>query len=178
MNNSVLKDTVVLDMSRLAPGPYASMLLADMGAEVIVVGGGRSGLPIDSYKRGKRFVNLDLKSEEGIEAFYLLVARADVLLEGFRPGVMERLGLDYQTLKKKNEKLIYCSLTGYGQDGPLAQEAGHDISYVGMSGALGAMGPVDGPPALPLNLVADFAGGSAGGPSTGPMAPRAPDMPT
>lgn len=157
--NSILKGTRVLDLTRLAPGPYGSMLLADMGAEVIVVGGGRSGLPIDCYRRGKRFVNLDLKSEEGLDAFRLLAADADVLMEGFRPGVMHRLGLGYEALKQDNPKLVYCSVTGYGQDGPLAQEAGHDINYVGLSGALGAMGPLDGPPALPLNIIADFAAG-------------------
>lgn len=157
--NSILKGTRVLDLTRLAPGPYGSMLLADMGAEVIVIGGGRSGLPIDSYRRGKRFISLDLKSQEGLEAFRLLVADADVLMEGFRPGVMRRLGLDYDSLRQYNPRLVYCSLTGYGQDGPLAQEAGHDINYVGLSGALGAMGPVEGPPALPLNIIADFAAG-------------------
>ena len=157
--NSILKGTRVLDLTRLAPGPYGSMLLADMGAEVIVVGGGRSGLPIDSYRRGKRFINLDLKSEEGLDAFRLLAANADVLMEGFRPGVMHRLGLGYDALRQDNPKLVYCSVTGYGQDGPLAQEAGHDINYVGLSGALGAMGPLDGPPALPLNIIADFAAG-------------------
>lgn len=157
--NSILKGTRVLDMTRLAPGPYGSMLLADMGAEVVVVGGGRSGLPIDSYHRGKRFVNLDLKSKEGLDAFRRLAADADVLMEGFRPGVMDRLGLGYEVLKQDNPKLVYCSLTGYGQFGPLAQEAGHDINYVGLSGALGAMGPANGPPTLPLNIVADFAAG-------------------
>jgi len=157
--DSILKGIRVLDLTRLAPGPYGSMLLADMGAEVIVIGGGRSGLPIDSYRRGKRFVNLDLKSNEGLDAFHLLAGDADVLIEGFRPGVMNRLGLGYDDLKQYNSKLVYCSLTGYGQYGPLAQEAGHDINYLGLSGALGAMGPSDGPPALPLNIVADFAAG-------------------
>jgi len=156
---TILNGTLVLDLSRLAPGPYGSMLLADMGADVVVIGGGRSGLPIESYRRGKHFIYLDMKSEAGLAAFLQLVDKADVLIEGFRPDVKKRLGIDYETLSARNPGLIYCSLTGYGQEGPLAQEAGHDINYVGMSGALGAMGPADGVPAIPLNIIADFAAG-------------------
>ncbi len=150
----------VLDLSRLAPGPYCTMLLADMGADVVAVGGGAGSLPIPAFMRGKKVINLDLKKDEGRKAFYRLVESADVVVEGYRPGVTSRLGIDYETLKAINPRLVYCSLTGYGQDGPLAQEAGHDINYVALSGAIGAVGPVDAPPVVPLNLLADFAGGS------------------
>ena len=150
----------VLDLSRLAPGPYCTMLLADMGAEVIAVGGGAGSLPIPAFMRGKKVINLDLKKEEGRKAFYRLVETSDVVVEGYRPGVTSRLSIDYETLKAINPRLVYCSLTGYGQDGPLSQEAGHDINYVALSGAIGAVGPVDAPPVVPLNLLADFAGGS------------------
>lgn len=150
----------VIDMSRLAPGPYCTMLLADLGAEVIVIGGGRAGLPVSSFSRGKHFVALDLKSEDGRRAMQRLVATADVFVEGFRPGVAGRLGAGYEELSALNSRLIYCSLTGYGQSGPLSQEAGHDLNYIALTGVLGSVGPVDGPPTIPLNLIADFAGGS------------------
>jgi len=156
---AVFEGIRVLDLTRLAPGPYCTMLLADMGADVVVVGGGRGGLPIDAYRRGKRFVQIDLKSDAGVDAFRALSAQSDVLVEGFRPGVCERLGIGYEDLRRSNPGLVYCSLTGYGQDGPLSQEAGHDINYVGLSGALGAFGPPDDVPTVPLNLLADFAGG-------------------
>lgn len=150
----------IVDMSRLAPGPYATMLLADMGAEVIVIGGGRAGLPLEVVSRGKTFVSLDLKSEAGRDALLRLVAEADVFVESFRPGVADRLGAGYEQLRDVRPDLIYCSLTGYGQTGPMSAAAGHDINYIAMAGMLGAMGPKDGPPTAPLNLVADFAGGS------------------
>lgn len=155
-----LTGVCVIDMSRNAPGPYCTMLLADLGAEVIVVGGGRAGPPVSSFARGKRFIALDLKAEEGRRALARLVETADVFVESFRPGVAERLGAGYETLSASNPGLIYCSLTGYGQTGPLAQEAGHDINYLALSGILGAIGPDDRPPTAPLNLMADFAGGS------------------
>jgi len=148
-----------LDMTRLAPGPYGSMLLADLGADVIVIGGGRSGLPVPALSRGKRFISLDLKTSAGRDALHVLVANADVLMEGFRPGVADRIGAGYDELRRINPQLVYCSVTGYGQDGPLAQTAGHDINYLSVSGALGTFGPPDGAPLPPLNLVADFAGG-------------------
>jgi Predicted acyl-CoA transferases/carnitine dehydratase len=146
----------VLDLSRLAPGPYCTMLLADMGAEVIVVGGGTGSLPIPVFLRGKKLISLDLKSDAGRIAFHRLVESSDVVVEGYRPGVTKRLGIDYDTLKSVNPKLIYCSLTGYGQTGPLSQEAGHDINYAALSGALGAFGPQNDVPAFPLNLLAVF----------------------
>ena len=150
----------VLDMTRLAPGPYCTTLLADLGADVVVVGGGRSGLPIPVFSRGKRFITLDMKDAAGQVAFRHLVKDADVVVEGFRPGVAARLGAGYEELSSLNPRLVYCSITGYGQEGPLAQEAGHDINYLSLAGVLGAVGPADGPPVAPLNLLADFAGGS------------------
>lgn len=149
----------VVDLSRLSPGPYGSMLLADLGADVVVVGGGRTGLPVSAFGRGKEFITLDLKSEDGHEALLELVRGADVFLEGFRPGVADRLGVGYEALSELNPKLVYCSVTGYGQTGMLASRAGHDINYLAVSGALGAFGPPDKPPIPPLNVLADFAGG-------------------
>lgn len=158
--NRPLEGVRVIDMSRLAPGPYCTMLLADLGAEVIVIGGGRAGLPVASFSRGKHFIALDLKSEEGRRAMQRLAATADIFVEGFRPGVAGRLGAGYEELTIHNPRLIYCSLTGYGQNGPLAQEAGHDLNYLALTGVLGSLGPANGPPTVPLNLIADFAGGS------------------
>lgn len=150
----------VIDMSRLAPGPYCTMLLADLGAEVIVVGGGRAGLPVSSFSRGKQFIALDLKAEEGRDALRRLIESADVFVESFRPGVADRLGAGYRSFSEINPRLVYCSLTGYGQTGPLAQEAGHDINYLALTGILGAIGPEKATPVAPLNLMADFAAGS------------------
>jgi alpha-methylacyl-CoA racemase len=156
-----LRGIRVIDLSRLAPGPYCTMLLADLGAEVIVVGGGRAGVPIPELSRGKRFMSLDLKSDAGRLALHALVKSADVVVEGFRPGVADRLGAGYVTLSAVNPRIVYCSITGYGQDGPRARDAGHDINYIAVSGLLAALGGVtDQPPRPPLNLVADFAGGS------------------
>jgi alpha-methylacyl-CoA racemase len=158
--NKPLSGVRIIDMSRMAPGPYCTMLLADLGAEVIVVGGGRAGLPVSSFARGKDYITLDLKAQAGQLALAELARTADVFVESFRPGVAERLGAGYKHLSEINDKLIYCSLTGYGQEGPLAQEAGHDINYLALTGILGAIGPADREPTLPLNLIADFAGGS------------------
>lgn len=149
----------VVDLTRLAPGPYGTMLLSDLGAEVIVVGGGRAGPPVSTFARGKTLITLDLKSTEGQMALQRLASTADVLIEGFRPGVADRLGAGYAALSASNTRLIYCSLTGYGQDGPRAQEAGHDINYLAYTGVLGSIGPTDRPPTLPLNVIADMAGG-------------------
>ncbi len=135
-------------------------MLADFGAEVIAVGGGRAGRALQAFARGKRHIAVDLKTEAGRRALYALVRTADVFVEGFRPGVAARLQADYATLSALNPKLVYCSITGYGQDGPRAREAGHDINYISVSGVLGAIGPAGQPPQPPLNLIADFAGGS------------------
>jgi alpha-methylacyl-CoA racemase len=150
----------IIDLSRLAPGPYCTMLLADLGADVIVVGGGRAGAAIPELARGKRFLALDLKAAAGQAALHALVRTADVLVEGFRPGVADRLGAGYAELSKLNPRLVICAITGYGQDGPRAREAGHDINYLALTGVLGAIGPADRRPYPPLNLLADFAGGS------------------
>ena len=158
--NRPLSGIRVIDLSRLAPGPYATMLLADMGAEVITVGAGSDAGVSPVVARGKTLIRLDLKSSEGRDALHHLVQSADVLVEGFRPGVAARIGAGSDELCALNPRLVYCSLTGYGQDGPRAQEAGHDINYLAAAGVLGAMGPPDAPPIVPLNLVADFGGGS------------------
>jgi alpha-methylacyl-CoA racemase len=152
----------VLDLSRLAPGPYCSMLLADAGADVVAVRGGAGSAPIPALMRGKRLITLDLRDPLGQSALHRLVRDADVVIEGFRPGVAARLGAGYDELSAINPRLVYCSLTGYGQSGPRSGEAGHDINYLAMSGVLGAVGPPDAEPLPPLNLLADFgAGGMA-----------------
>ena len=150
----------VIDLSRLVPGPYCSLLLAEHGADVIVVRGGSGSAPIAAFAPGKRFVSLDLRDSLGRSALHRLVRDADVLLEGFRPGVAARLGAGYDELAALNPRLVYCSLTGYGQTGARSADVGHDINYLAISGVLGALGPADGDPLPPLNLVADFAGGS------------------
>jgi alpha-methylacyl-CoA racemase len=150
----------VIDLSRLAPGPYCSMLLGDLGADVVRVDrpGTDAGL-LEMLGRNKRSIVLDLKRREAQGVLHRLCAGADVLLEGFRPGVTARLGADYETVSRINPRIVYCSLTGYGQTGPLAQEAGHDIDYIAVAGVLGQLEVGDEPPIPPLNLVADFAGG-------------------
>jgi len=156
----------VLEMSGIGPCPFAGMLLADMGADVVRLdrgsGAGPLGLPIDRdvIARGKRSIVLDLKQPEGHAAALGLCRRADVLIEGFRPGVMERLGLGPDVALAANPALVYGRLTGWGQSGPLAPRAGHDINYLALSGALHAIGARDRPPSVPLNLIADYAGGS------------------
>ncbi|MFQ6101770.1 MAG: CaiB/BaiF CoA transferase family protein [Anaerolineae bacterium] len=163
----------VLDLSRLLPGPYCSRILADFGAEVIKVerpGGGDwlryvpplvdgESLLFRSLNRGKKSLTLNLKSDEGRDILLRLVETTDVLLESFRPGVMERLGLGYQRLAQANPRLVYCALTGYGQGGPYRGRAGHDLNYVGLAGLLDLTGPREGPPAIPGAPVADLAGG-------------------
>ena len=130
----------VIDLSRLAPGPYGSMLLADLGAEVIAITGGRAGQVPADFARGKRFVHLNLKHPASRQALHRLVATADVLIEGFRPGVADRLGAGYAELSQVNPRLVYCSVTGYDPEGPGAQAAGHDINYLAVTGLLGSMG--------------------------------------
>ncbi|MCW2794411.1 MAG: L-carnitine dehydratase/bile acid-inducible protein [Nocardioides sp.] len=149
----------VVDLSRNAPGPYASMLLARLGAEVVTVAGGPTGQALPELSAGKRQVTLDLRSPTGVRALKTVVGDADVLLESFRPGVLSRLGVGWPELSAINPGLVYCSLTGYGQTGPMAAHAGHDINYLALTGVLGCMGPADGPPAPPINLVADMGGG-------------------
>ncbi|HEX9173039.1 MAG TPA: CaiB/BaiF CoA-transferase family protein [Telluria sp.] len=160
----------VIEMVGLGPCPFAAMMLADMGAEVIridrkPVPGAPTPFPslgtkFDVMARGRRSLALDLKHPDAKEVVLKLVAQADVLLEGFRPGVMERLGLGPDACRERNPRLVYGRVTGWGQHGPLAQAAGHDLNYIALSGMLHAMGRADGPPAPPLNLVGDFGGGA------------------
>jgi len=165
----------ILDLSRLVPGAFCTMLLADLGAEVLKIEApdigefwGASGLSKGEEKRkeaayyapdrNKKSIILNLKSEAGREIFYRLSERADVVVEGFRPGVARRLGIDYQTISNLNPRIVYCSLSGYGQDGPYHAFPGHDVNYISMAGILDLIGAAGGLPAIPLNLIADFAG--------------------
>jgi len=170
-----LEGVKILDLSRLIPGTFCTMLLGDLGAEVLkveapgvteFVGSSRSFEGEENRRkaayfapnRNKKSIALNLKSGAGREIFYHLSQQADVIVEGFRPGVAKRLGIDYETISKLNPKIIYCSLSGYGQDGPYHVLPGHDINYIAMAGILGLIGSSEGPPVIPLNLVADFAG--------------------
>lgn len=157
----------VLELAGLGPGPFATMLLADQGADVVrvdrpVAAGLRlgSGARADVVNRGKRSIAVDLKAAAGRELVLDLVARSDVLIEGYRPGVAERLGLGPASCLARNPKLVYGRMTGWGQDGPLASVAGHDIDYIALTGALWATGRLDERPVAALNLVGDYAGGS------------------
>lgn len=156
----------VLDLSRLLPGPYCSMVLADHGAEVLALEDRRflkDNLFFQDLYRNKRHMTLNLKSEKGCEIFYQLLADADVIIEGFRPGVMQRLGVDYETVSKRNPRIIYCSISGYGQKGASSQNAGHDVNYLSRAGILNCIGEVDGPPVIPAIQIADIAGGAMNG---------------
>lgn len=153
----------IIEIVGIGPGPFAGMLFADMGAEVIAVdrpGKSAMDMPVDINRRGKRSIELDLKSADGKAAFLKLCETADALFEGFRPGVMEKLGLGPDDVAAANPKLVYGRMTGWGQTGPLAKTAGHDINYIALSGALHAMGPAGKPPVAPLNLVGDYGGGA------------------
>jgi alpha-methylacyl-CoA racemase len=150
----------VVEFAGIGPGPFCAMILADMGAEVIRIDrpdGAHDAR--DTVLRGRRSVTLDLKQPEAVQAALALVAGAEALIEGFRPGVMERLGLGPEACLKRNPKLAYGRMTGWGQHGPLAQAAGHDMNYIAITGALHAMGTQDRKPAPPLNLVGDYGGG-------------------
>ncbi len=170
-----LEGVKILDLSRLIPGTFCTMLLGDLGAEVLKIeapgvtefmGSSRSLQGEENRKqaayytpnRNKKSVVVNLKSEAGREIFYRLSRHADVIVEGFRPGVAKRLRIDYETISKLNPKIIYCSLSGYGQDGPYHAFPGHDINYIAITGILGLIGSSEEPPVIPLNLVADFAG--------------------
>ena len=156
----------ILELAGIGPGPFAAMLLADMGAEVVRVdraqavreGGGPA--PVDPLLRGRRSIAVDLKSPEGVEALLRLVASADALIEGFRPGVTERMGLGPDVCLSQNPRLVYGRMTGWGQQGPYASTAGHDINYIALAGALEGVGRKGQPPTPPLNLVGDFGGGA------------------
>ena len=156
----------ILEMAGIGPGPFACMLLSDLGAEVIRVeriGGGAMstpGHPGDVLARGRRSIAVDLKSATGVETVLKLVHASDVLVEGYRPGVMEKLGLGPEVCLARKPALVYARMTGWGQQGPLSQGAGHDINYIAITGALDAIGRADSGPVPPLNLLGDFGGGS------------------
>jgi crotonobetainyl-CoA:carnitine CoA-transferase CaiB-like acyl-CoA transferase len=170
-----LQGIKVLDLSRLAPGPFCTMILGDLGADVLMIeappgatsevhrpwalhDAGREDA-FDPLRRNKRSLVLNLKAPRGREILHALVRESDVLVEGFRPGVIARLGCDYETLAGVNPRIVLCSLSGYGQDGPYVDQVGHDINYISIGGLLGFVGWPGTPPAIPGNIVADFAGG-------------------
>lgn len=171
---AVLKDLRVLDLSRLLPGPFCTMVLADHGARILKIESPGEGDYIRSWEpkvedysalflavnRNKKSLTLDLKTEAGKKIFFRLLREYDVVLESFRPGVMNRLGIDYLKAREVNEKIIYCSLTGYGQFGPEADKAGHDLNYLAESGVLHTSGCADGQPVVPGIQVADIGGGA------------------
>jgi alpha-methylacyl-CoA racemase len=156
----------ILEIAGNGPGPFAAMMLSDMGAEVLRVdraqsvrGGDAPAPSADLLGRGRRSIGVDLKNPDGVETVLRLAEKADALIEGFRPGVMERLGLGPDVCLERNPQLIFGRMTGWGQEGPMAQAAGHDINYIALAGALGAIGRKGERPLPPLNLVGDFGGG-------------------
>ena len=157
-----LKGIHVIEMAGIGPAPFAGMALADMGARVTLVerftSRPQAAIP-DCSRRGKHSLALDIKSDAGLDILHKLVSTADVLLEGFRPGVMERLGAGPDVCLQNNPGLIYARMTGWGQNGPLSQAAGHDINYISLTGALAAIGRKDQKPTIPLNMIGDFGGG-------------------
>jgi len=169
-----LEGVKVVELAGIGPGPFCAMLLSDMGAEVIRVDRAANvgqddsrvgGPPGEEHRfnllaRGRRNLAVDLKNPAGVAAVLRLIDRADALIEGFRPGVMERLGLAPSVCLARNPKLVYGRMTGWGQDGPIARTAGHDINYIALSGVLHSIGEAGGPPVPPLNLVGDFGGGA------------------
>jgi alpha-methylacyl-CoA racemase len=161
-----LEGTRIVEIAGIGPGPFCAMMLADMGADVIrveraerVLGGDPASPPSDVLMRGRRSIGVDLKNPDGVEAVLSLIESADGLIEGFRPGVMERLGLGPDAALARNPKLVYGRMTGWGQDGPYAPTAGHDINYIALAGALDSIGRKGEAPVPPLNLVGDFGGG-------------------
>ena len=172
-----LEGLKVLELIRVPPGAFCTMMLADMGAEVLKVETPPAPVAMEPEQaahaarravfqfvnRNKRSIAINLKQPDGQKLLHLLAADADVLVEGFRPGVMARLGGDYETLKRVNPRLIYCSLSGYGQDGPYRDLPAHDINFLATAGVLSLIGEPDRPPAIPLNLIADYAGASLHG---------------
>jgi len=176
---SALQGIKILDLCHLGPGMYCTMILSDFGADVLWIdrpsqptaGPQKTETSVWStervvevgnraFNRNKKSIILNLKSEEARQIFYKLAKSADVIVEGFRPGVTKRLGVDYETIKQINPKIIYCSLSGYGQSGPYADLPGHDITYIAMGGVLDMIGKPDDPPVIPMNFIADWAGAS------------------
>jgi len=161
-NRGALSGITVLDLSRLLPGPYCSMILADHGARVIAIEDRRyqaDNFLLATINRNKQHMTLNLKTTEGRSIFYRLAQMADVVLEGFRPGVVQRLGVDYATVRELNPSIVYCAVSGFGQTGPLRNKAGHDVNYLAHSGVLELIGEPDRPPAIPGIQIADMAGG-------------------
>ena len=157
----------IVELAGIGPGPFAGMLLSDMGADIVRIDRAQQVNPavfgkpnLEPLYRGRRSIGVDLKNPEGVELVLSLVEKADALFEGYRPGVTERLGLGPDDCRARNPRLVYGRMTGYGQRGPLAAAAGHDINYIALSGALGAIGPRAGKPVPPLNLVGDYGGGA------------------
>ncbi len=175
----------VLDLTKLAPGPFCTMILGDLGAEVIKIEepgpptgrraqqagsaapqnitSGFGGSPFNALNRNKKSIGINLKSGAGKEIYLRLAQRADVVIEEYRPGVAQRLGIDYEKLAARNPRLIYCAITGYGQDGPYRNLVGHDLNYIGTAGMLSILGRKDQPPTIPHNILADYAGGGMHG---------------
>jgi alpha-methylacyl-CoA racemase len=161
-----LAGTTVIELAGLGPAPFGAMVLADLGADVVTVdradrvfGAGAETAKGNVYGRGRRSIGVDLKSPAGVEVVRRLADTADVFVEGFRPGVTERMGLGPKDLQERNPALVYARMTGWGQEGPLAQKAGHDINYIGLAGPLAHIGRAGQPPTPPINLLADFGGG-------------------
>jgi len=168
----VLEEIKILDLTWQGPGPFCTMILGDLGAEIIKIGAppttgvrqatreaGKREVAYQAFNRNKKSILLNLKSEEGRNIFHQLAEETDVIVEGFRPGVAKRLGIDYPTVSKINPKIIYCSITGYGQDGPYRDLPGHDINYISIGGVLDLIGEADRQPVIPLNLIADYGAG-------------------
>lgn len=177
-----LEGNNIVDLTRAGPGSFCTWLLGDLGAGVIkveappTVGARQAGFlarsvdtkegkrlaEFDVLDRNKKSLGLNLRSSEGRKIFYQLAQRADVIVEGFRPGVAKRLGIDYGRISKINPRIIYCSITGYGQDGPYSRLPGHDINYISIAGVLNLIGEKKRKPVIPLNLIADFGAGGMG----------------
>jgi len=157
-----LKGLKIIEMAGIGPGPFCGMVLADLGAEIIRVDRASAigtGSKQEPSNRGKKSIAVDLKAKEGVEVVLKLVETADAIFEGFRPGVMERLGIGPEVCLARNDRIVFGRMTGWGQEGPLANAAGHDINYISLSGALAAIGRPGSPPVPPLNLIGDFGGG-------------------
>ena len=157
-----LKGLKIIEMAGIGPGPFCGMVLADLGAEIIRVDRASAigtGSKQEPSNRGKKSIAVDLKAKEGVEVVLKLIETADAIFEGFRPGVMERLGIGPEVCMARNDRIVFGRMTGWGQEGPLANAAGHDINYISLSGALAAIGRPGSPPVPPLNLIGDFGGG-------------------
>jgi len=162
MGQGPLNGVRIVEFAGIGPGPFCGMLLSDLGADVIRIDrpGSRPGMPSDVTGRGRRSIALNLKDAGDVETALQLISKADGLIEGFRPGVMERNGLGPDPVLARNPKLVYGRMTGWGQTGTLAHAAGHDLNYIALTGGLHAMGRKGQPPAPPLNLVGDYGGGA------------------